>query len=103
MQLAHAGRKASTYRPWAGRGAIPPAEGGWPVVAPSALPFAEGYAQPLELDETGIAAIVKAFGEAARRVLDAGFCVVELHAAHGYLLHEFLSPFSNRRHDGYGS
>ena len=102
MQLAHAGRKASTYRPWAGRGEIPPTEGGWPVVAPSALPFADGYPQPVELDAAGIAAIVKAFGEAARRALDAGFCVVELHAAHGYLLHEFLSTFSNHRYDSYG-
>jgi 2,4-dienoyl-CoA reductase-like NADH-dependent reductase (Old Yellow Enzyme family) len=102
MQLAHAGRKASTYRPWEGRGAIPRAEGGWTVVAPSALPFADGYPQPVELDQAGIAAIVKAFGEAARRALDAGFCVIELHAAHGYLFHEVLSPFSNRRNDGYG-
>ena len=102
MQLAHAGRKASTYRPWDGRGEIPPAQGGWQVVAPSAVPFADGYPQPVELDEAGIAAIVKAFGEAARRALQAGFCVVELHAAHGYLLHEFLSPFSNKRHDRYG-
>jgi 2,4-dienoyl-CoA reductase-like NADH-dependent reductase (Old Yellow Enzyme family) len=102
MQLAHAGRKASTYRPWDGRGAIPRAEGGWQVVAPNAIPFADGYPQPVELDETGIAAIIKAFGEAGRRALDAGFCVIELHAAHGYLLHEFLSPFSNKRHDRYG-
>jgi 2,4-dienoyl-CoA reductase-like NADH-dependent reductase (Old Yellow Enzyme family) len=102
MQLAHAGRKASTYRPWEGRGAIPHAEGGWTVVAPSAVPFTDGYPQPVELDEAGIASIVEAFGEAARRALDAGFCVVELHAAHGYLLHEFLSPFSNQRHDSYG-
>ena len=102
MQLAHAGRKASTYRPWDGRGVIPRAEGGWPVVAPSALPFADGYPQPAALDEAGIAAIVKAFSEAARRALDAGFCVIELHAAHGYLLHEFLSPYSNQRRDRYG-
>jgi 2,4-dienoyl-CoA reductase-like NADH-dependent reductase (Old Yellow Enzyme family) len=102
MQLAHAGRKASTYRPWDGRGAVPPAEGGWTVVAPSALRFTDGYPQPVELDEAGIAVIVKAFGEAARRALEAGFCVVEIHAAHGYLLHEFYSPFSNTRHDRYG-
>ena len=103
IQLGHAGRKASTYRPWDGRGAVPEALGGWrKVVAPSALPFAEGYAIPDALTEMEIQAVIKAFTEAARRACDAGFCVVEIHAAHGYLLHEFLSPFSNRRQDRYG-
>jgi 2,4-dienoyl-CoA reductase-like NADH-dependent reductase (Old Yellow Enzyme family) len=102
IQLAHAGRKASTYRPWEGHGAIAEAEGGWPVVAPSAAPFAEGYAVPRALTEDGIRTVVKAFAAAARRACEAGFQVVEVHAAHGYLSHEFLSPLSNRRQDGYG-
>jgi 2,4-dienoyl-CoA reductase-like NADH-dependent reductase (Old Yellow Enzyme family) len=103
IQLAHAGRKASTYRPWDGRGAVPEAQGGWhQVVAPSALRFAEGYAAPEALTEDEIQGVVMAFAEAARRACDAGFCVVEIHAAHGYLLHEFLSPFSNHRQDRYG-
>jgi 2,4-dienoyl-CoA reductase-like NADH-dependent reductase (Old Yellow Enzyme family) len=103
IQLAHAGRKASTFRPWDGHGAIPEAQGGWhQVVAPSAIRFAEGYAVPEALTEEGIRAVVTAFAQAARRACDAGFCVVEIHAAHGYLLHEFLSPFSNRRQDRYG-
>ena len=103
IQLAHAGRKASTYRPWDGRGTVPEAQGGWhQVVAPSALRFAEGYAVPEALTEDEIQAVVTAFAAAARRAGDAGFCVVEIHAAHGYLLHEFLSPFSNHRQDRYG-
>lgn len=103
VQLAHAGRKASTYRPWDGRGTVPEAQGGWrQVVAPSGLIFAEGYPVPEALSDGGIRAVVAAFAQAARRAFDAGFCVVELHAAHGYLLHEFLSPFSNRRQDRYG-
>lgn len=102
VQLAHAGRKASTARPWEGQGAVAPADGGWMPVAPSALPFAPGYAAPLALDEAGIAAVVDAFRAAASRALAAGFSVVELHAAHGYLLHEFLSPLVNRRDDRYG-
>lgn len=103
IQLAHAGRKASTYRPWDGRGAVPEAQGGWrKVVAPSALRFAEGYAVPEALTEDEIQGVITAFAEAARRACDAGFCVVEIHAAHGYLSHEFLSPFSNRRQDRYG-
>ncbi len=102
MQLAHAGRKASTYRPWAGAaGSVPASEGGWQAVAPSALAF-EGYATPAELDEAGIRAVVRAFADAARRAREAGFRVVEVHAAHGYLLHQFLSPLSNRRADRYG-
>jgi len=103
VQLAHAGRKASTYRPWDGRGLVPEAEGGWRrVVAPSTLAFADGYAVPEALAEDGIRKVVKAFAEAAHRACDAGFRVVEIHAAHGYLLHEFLSPFSNQRQDRYG-
>lgn len=103
MQIAHAGRKASTRRPWDGHGAVPPGEGGWSnVVAPSALPFAEGYARPRELDQDGVARVVKAFAGAAGRAREAGFQVVEIHAAHGYLLHEFLSPLSNHRQDKYG-
>ena len=102
MQIAHAGRKGSTLRPWEGSGAIPESKGGWVPVAPSAIPFAEGYATPAALDLSGIRAVVKAFADAARRACEAGFGVVEIHAAHGYLLHEFLSPLSNHRTDSYG-
>ncbi|HEU4685857.1 MAG TPA: NADH:flavin oxidoreductase/NADH oxidase [Nitrospira sp.] len=102
MQLAHAGRKASTYRPWDGHGAIPESQGGWPVVAPSAIAFAEGYAVPRALTEDGIRTIVTAFAAAAGRACEAGVRVLEIHAAHGYLLHQFLSPLSNRRADRYG-
>jgi len=102
VQLAHAGRKASTYRPWAAAtGSVPHASGGWTAVAPSAVAF-EGYAVPQALDESGIREVVRAFAAAARRAREAGFRVVEIHAAHGYLLHEFLSPLSNRRDDRYG-
>lgn len=102
MQLAHAGRKGSTYRPGERPGAIPEGEGGWPVLGPSALAFEKDYAVPKALSEDGIRAIVAAFAAAARRACQAGFRVVEIHAAHGYLLHEFLSPFSNQRQDKYG-
>jgi 2,4-dienoyl-CoA reductase-like NADH-dependent reductase (Old Yellow Enzyme family) len=103
MQLAHAGRKASMRRPWEGEQLVSPAEGGWTdVVAPSAVPFAEHYAKPHELDKTGIERIKLAFAQAARRALAASFDIVELHAAHGYLLHEFFSPLSNLRTDEYG-
>lgn len=103
IQLAHAGRKASTLRPWDGSGAAPPSAGGWDdVVAPSAVPFADGSVMPRALGEDDIMGIVEAFGAAARRALAAGYRVVEVHAAHGYLLHEFLSPLSNRRTDRYG-
>lgn len=103
MQLAHAGRKASTYRPWSGDGAVPVADGGWTnVVAPSALPFASHYPQPTALTAEGIRDTVGAFAAAARRAREAGLRVVEIHAAHGYLLHEFLSPLSNQRTDDYG-
>lgn len=102
IQLAHAGRKASTPAPWEGRGEVPPEQGGWQTVAPSALRYDEGYPLPEALDEEGIAQVVKAFGTAARRSRQAGFQIVELHAAHGYLLHQFLSPLSNQRTDRYG-
>ncbi|WP_432542342.1 NADH:flavin oxidoreductase/NADH oxidase [Kineococcus sp. SYSU DK002] len=102
VQLAHAGRKASTHRPWDERsGTVPAAEGGWETVGPSALPHGD-LAVPRELDAEGIAAVVRAFAEAARRADAAGFDVVELHAAHGYLLHQFLSPLSNQRTDAHG-
>jgi 2,4-dienoyl-CoA reductase-like NADH-dependent reductase (Old Yellow Enzyme family) len=103
MQLAHAGRKASTASPFKGHGLVLPADGGWQPVAPSAIAFAAtDYAVPAALDDAGIANIVVAFREAARRVLEAGFDFVEIHAAHGYLLHEFLSPRSNLRTDRFG-
>jgi 2,4-dienoyl-CoA reductase-like NADH-dependent reductase (Old Yellow Enzyme family) len=102
VQLAHAGRKASTLRPWDGHGPVPAGHGDWIVVAPSALPFDTGWNMPQALDEAGIQAVVADFRDAARRALEAGFELIELHAAHGYLLHQFLSPLSNRREDGYG-
>jgi 2,4-dienoyl-CoA reductase-like NADH-dependent reductase (Old Yellow Enzyme family) len=103
MQLAHAGRKASTYRPWSGTGAISEAEGGWQdVLAPTAIAFADNYPQPREMSKQEIAATAGAFAAAAKRALAAGFRVLEIHAAHGYLLHEFLSPLSNQRTDEYG-
>jgi 2,4-dienoyl-CoA reductase-like NADH-dependent reductase (Old Yellow Enzyme family) len=103
MQLAHAGRKASTYRPWEGHGRIPENKGGWSnVVAPSALAFTDDYPMPRALSVDGIKNIVSAFAAAARRACDAGFRVIEIHAAHGYLIHEFLSPLSNQRTDAYG-
>ncbi len=102
IQLAHAGRKASTFAPWRGSGHVPAEAGGWKPVGPSALPFDAGWAVPTELDESGIKALIRAFAYATRRALAAGFEVVELHAAHGYLLHQFLSPLSNHRQDRYG-
>jgi 2,4-dienoyl-CoA reductase-like NADH-dependent reductase (Old Yellow Enzyme family) len=103
MQLAHAGRKASTRRPWDGHGALPEDAGGWQkVVAPSALAFTDGYPLPQALTRDGIQEVVSGFRAAARRACDAGFRVVEIHAAHGYLIHEFLSPLSNQRQDEYG-
>jgi 2,4-dienoyl-CoA reductase-like NADH-dependent reductase (Old Yellow Enzyme family) len=102
IQLAHAGRKASTYRPWNGQGAVPLEAGGWQPVAPSPLAFQPGYPFPAELTRAEIAGLAGSFASAARRALEAGFQVVELHFAHGYLMHEFLSPLSNRRTDEYG-
>jgi 2,4-dienoyl-CoA reductase-like NADH-dependent reductase (Old Yellow Enzyme family) len=103
MQLAHAGRKASTAPPWTGGGPVAPADGGWePICAPSAVAFREGWQVPRALTIHGIKDIVHAFAAAAGRVLEAGGKVIEIHAAHGYLLHEFLSPLSNHRADEYG-
>jgi 2,4-dienoyl-CoA reductase-like NADH-dependent reductase (Old Yellow Enzyme family) len=102
IQLAHAGRKASTARPWQGGGPLNPAQGGWQPVGASAIPFAEGYPTPTALSTQQIGEIVQAFRSAARRTEQAGFDVVEIHAAHGYLLHGFLSPLSNQRSDRYG-
>ena len=101
LQLAHAGRKASTATPWLGHGTVPESEGGWPAVAPSAVAF-DGYATPAALTTDQIADMVAAFADATRRADDAGFDVVEVHAAHGYLLHQFLSPLANQRIDQYG-
>ena len=103
MQLAHAGRKGSTRRPWEQPGgAVPKSEGGWTPVAPSAVAFDPSYAVPTELDERGIQSVVRAFANAAVRALEAGFQVIEIHGAHGYLVHEFLSPLANQRTDAYG-
>jgi 2,4-dienoyl-CoA reductase-like NADH-dependent reductase (Old Yellow Enzyme family) len=102
IQLAHAGRKASTKRPWEGTGMVPPDQGGWRVKAPSAIAFSPEYAQPQAMSLDEIEALIEAFGLAAQRALEAGFKVAELHAAHGYLFHEFLSPLSNQRTDAYG-
>jgi 2,4-dienoyl-CoA reductase-like NADH-dependent reductase (Old Yellow Enzyme family) len=103
IQLAHAGRKASCEPPWLGGARIKtPEAGGWPVVGPSAIPFHDGDPPPIALDEAGMDGVVSAFEHAAHRALAAGFKVIELHAAHGYLVHEFLSPLSNRRTDQYG-
>jgi 2,4-dienoyl-CoA reductase-like NADH-dependent reductase (Old Yellow Enzyme family) len=102
VQLAHAGRKASVRAPWDQGGAPLTAAGGWPVVGPSAIPFADGHPVPAALDAAGLQAVVTAFGAAARRAVAAGFKAVEVHAAHGYLLHQFHSPLSNHRSDGYG-
>lgn len=102
IQLAHAGRKASTWWPWADeRGSVPESEGGWTTTAPSAIAF-DGFAEPVALDADGIDAVVEGFATATRRALDAGFDVLEIHGAHGYLLHQFLSPLSNLRDDEYG-
>jgi len=102
IQIAHAGRKASTRRPWEGSGVVREEEGGWRAIAPSAIPFHPGDPAPEELTKVEIARVVEAFAAAARRALQAGFQVLEIHAAHGYLIHEFLSPLSNRRGDEYG-
>jgi 2,4-dienoyl-CoA reductase-like NADH-dependent reductase (Old Yellow Enzyme family) len=103
MQLAHAGRKASTSRPWEGHDAVPESEGGWTkVVAPSALKFSDTYPMPQALTTDGIQEVIEGFAAAARRACQAGFRVIEIHAAHGYLIHEFLSPLSNQREDDYG-
>lgn len=103
VQLAHAGRKASTDLPWKGGGQIPPdRENGWQTVAPSAVPFRDGQNPPVALDRAGLARVRDAFAAAAARAARLGLDAVQIHAAHGYLLHEFLSPLSNRREDEYG-
>jgi 2,4-dienoyl-CoA reductase-like NADH-dependent reductase (Old Yellow Enzyme family) len=101
IQLAHAGRKASARRPWEGGDPLDTTEDPWQIVAPSALPFADGWPAPTALDARGLETIREAFVAAARRAARIGFDVVELHCAHGYLLHEFLSPITNRRDDAY--
>jgi 2,4-dienoyl-CoA reductase-like NADH-dependent reductase (Old Yellow Enzyme family) len=101
VQLAHAGRKASTAVPWQGRGYVPLADGGWPTVGPSALAF-DDLPAPSAMTTAAIDSVVDAFSAAAERAREVGYDVVEIHAAHGYLLHQFLSPLSNRRDDAYG-
>jgi 2,4-dienoyl-CoA reductase-like NADH-dependent reductase (Old Yellow Enzyme family) len=103
IQLGHAGRKASTRKPWEGGGQIAPGQpNGWQTVAPSPLPFLESEIPPVELDGDGLARIRQAFADSARRAARLGLAAVQLHGAHGYLLHQFLSPLSNRRTDEYG-
>jgi 2,4-dienoyl-CoA reductase-like NADH-dependent reductase (Old Yellow Enzyme family) len=102
IQLAHAGRKASVGLGWQVQSALKENAGGWTVVAPSSIPFSADNAMPRELDAAGIRNVVSQFTAAARRAREAGFQIAEIHAAHGYLLHQFLSPLSNRRLDSYG-
>ncbi len=102
IQLAHAGRKANTARPWEGGGPLPTPPTGWPIVGPSAIPFREGYPTPHALTLDEITTLVHDFGAAASRAVAAGFQLIEIHAAHGYLLHSFYSPISNQRTDAYG-
>jgi len=102
MQLAHAGRKGSTQRPWDGHNGIAPEDGGWIPVAPTATPFSDAFPVPRALETREVRDIVAAFRDAALRALNAGFDVIELHGAHGYLIHEFLSPLTNTRTDEYG-
>jgi len=102
IQISHAGRKASVCVPWEGSKGVDKVQGGWPVMGPSELPFSEDYPKPRAMTESEISEVVQSFVKAAERCLAAGFEVMEVHAAHGYLLHEFLSPLSNRRADRYG-
>ena len=102
IQLAHAGRKGSMTAPFGGERLLTPEEGRWEPVAPSAIPFSQSYATPKALDGAEIAGVVRAFADATRRANEAGFDVVEIHGAHGYLLHEFVSPLANERTDQYG-
>jgi 2,4-dienoyl-CoA reductase-like NADH-dependent reductase (Old Yellow Enzyme family) len=102
IQLAHAGRKASCAIPWKGGKQLKQADGGWQTVAPSAIPFAPDDEAPLKLDTEGIRKVIADFKKAAERAVKAGYKLIEIHAAHGYLIHEFLSPLSNTRTDSYG-
>ena len=102
IQLAHAGRKASTYAPWKGDGVVKPEDGGWQTFSASAIPFSENYPYPKEMNKEDIEKTVNDFSFAAERSLNAGYQVIELHFAHGYLVHEFLSPLTNLRKDNYG-
>lgn len=102
IQLAHAGRKASTRRPWDGGGRVEIAEGGWQPIAPSSIAFSTELFTPREMSHSDIARVLREFADAAARSLRAGFQVIEIHAAHGYLAHQFLSPLSNKRRDEYG-
>ena len=102
IQLSHAGRKASTYPAWKGRGQVPLYQGGWKTVGASPIAFHEKEDAPQPLDKAGIEKVVQDFADAASRALQAGFKVIEIHAAHGYLVHQFLSPLSNTREDEYG-
>lgn len=102
IQLAHAGRKASTFSPWKGNGKVEIENGGWQTLAPSAIPFADNFPDPKEMSENDIKLVIDQFIQAAKRSMDAGFEIIELHMAHGYLVHEFLSPISNHRKDLYG-
>src|SRR5579871_3453563 len=102
IQLAHAGRKASTQVPWQGGGALQKGDDPWPTIAPSAIAFTDSWHTPVALDREGIAGVTAAFVQAAKRAERAGFDYVEIHGAHGYLLHEFLSPLANHRTDDYG-
>lgn len=102
IQLAHAGRKASTFSPWKGNGKVEIENGGWQILAPSAIPFTDNFPDPKEMDENDIKLVIDQFVQAADRSVKAGFEVIELHMAHGYLVHEFLSPLSNQRKDNYG-
>lgn len=103
IQLAHAGRKASCREPWVKKGLLlKPEEGGWPIIAPSPIPFYDENPPPQELDKKGIKQVIADFVQAAKRAVKAGFQVVEIHSAHGYLSHSFLSPLSNKRTDEYG-
>lgn len=102
IQIAHAGRKASTAPPWEGGSPISPSNGGWIPIAPSALPFSDESPTPKMMEHSDIQHVISSFVEAAKRSLSAGFDIIEIHSAHGYLLHEFLSPLSNHRTDSYG-
>ncbi len=102
IQLAHAGRKASTDAPWFGEGPVKPENGGWQTFAPSAIPFDNGYPAPKEMDAVDIKKVIDDFTKGAKNADQSGFDIIEIHAAHGYLLNEFLSPVSNKRNDSYG-